>query len=278
MNEEEALQLFKEQINKIKELEHPPAYHPDYDIWENTTKKVLKILFDESYIKMFDNIFQDRFAMNAEHHYKLFLDVLNRKKQLLEGFVKEYERLKTQDISRISSTQLKNVNDIFDSLQIHPRIKSVCEELFKDGHYSQAIFEAFKAVNNFVKEKSGCLDLDGQKLMNTVFDENNPIIKINELKTSSDKDEQQGFRFIFMGSMTGIRNPKAHENIQQKDLIETLKYLALASLLVEKVDEETQTKHKFTNEEIEVGIFWCKNCGERLTKTICHACGFDINK
>ena len=35
----------------------------------------------------------------------------------------------------------------------------------------------------------------------------------------------------------GIRNPKAHENIQQSDPYKTLEYLAIASLLMKKIDE-----------------------------------------
>ena len=126
---------------------------------------------------------------------------------------------------------------MFDSLNLHPNIVASSRSLFASRHYAQAIFEAFKAVNNYVKDKSGKTDLDGQKLMAQVFDENNPVIKLTPLITPSDKDEQKGFRFIYMGSMTGIRNPKAHDHIQQKDPVRALKYLALASLLIERAEE-----------------------------------------
>jgi len=240
MNEDEALQLLKEQIDKIEELKYPPAYHPDYEIWKNTTKKVLKILFGDSYIRMFDDICQGQIAMSDQHHYALFLDVLERKKQLLKGFVKEYERLKTKDISKISSTQLKNVNDIFDSLQVHPRIKTACERLFKDGHYNLSIFESFKALNNFVKEKSERTDLDGKDLMAKVFSKNNPILKLNSLTTDSEINEQEGFMFLFMGSMVGVRNPRAHEEIKESDPYKALEYIAFASLLAKRIDESTK--------------------------------------
>lgn len=125
---------------------------------------------------------------------------------------------------------------LFDKMQFHQRIIAASKSLFESGHYSQAIFEAFKAVNNFVKEKSG-LSLDGKALMSKVFNEDAPIIKLNELLTQSDKDEQEGFKFLFMGAMVGIRNPKAHDNVIQTDPYRTLEYLGFASLLMKRIEE-----------------------------------------
>lgn len=126
---------------------------------------------------------------------------------------------------------------LYDSLSLHVSIVEVSRNLYADGHYSQAIFEAFKSVNCYVKKKSKQSRMDGQKLMAHVFSEKKPIIKLNELETESDINEQIGFRMLFMGSMTGIRNPKAHDTIKLKDPIRALKYLALASLLLERAEE-----------------------------------------
>jgi uncharacterized protein (TIGR02391 family) len=121
-------------------------------------------------------------------------------------------------------------------MQFHPKVIKVSKSLFETGHYAPAIFEAFKAVNNFVKEKTS-LSQDGKALMSKVFNENNPVIKLNELSTVSDKDEQEGFKFLFMGAMVGIRNPKAHDNIVQTDPYRTLEYLSFASLLMRRAEE-----------------------------------------
>ncbi len=40
-----------------------------------------------------------------------------------------------------------------------------------------------------------------------------------------------------MGAIKGIRNPKAHENIKQKDKNRTLEYLAFLSLLFRRAEE-----------------------------------------
>jgi len=133
---------------------------------------------------------------------------------------------------------------LYKALGFHPRIRQVSEGLFKDGHYSQAILEAYKEVNNIVKEKSGRRDLDGKSLMDQVFKfdpregkiAEKPLIQINELQSQSDRDEQQGFQFLFGGAMLGIRNPKAHDTSVQTDSHTALEYIAFASLLAERVE------------------------------------------
>jgi len=130
--------------------------------------------------------------------------------------------------------------EIFKKIRLHPKIQEVSEKLFINGSYELAIFEAFKAVNNAVKEKTGIIDKDGQSLMSHVFSGNPPILALNSLKSQSEKDEQDGFKFLFMGSMAGIRNPKAHENVKQTDQFRTLHYLAFASLLMTRIDESTR--------------------------------------
>jgi len=134
---------------------------------------------------------------------------------------------------------------IFDSLQLHKDIVNVSKQLFLDEHYASAVLEAFKFVNNAVKKKSN-INSDGSPLMSSVFRKDNPILKLNALHSDSDKDEQNGFMYLFMGAMMGIRNPKAHENIVLNDPHRALHYLAFASLLRIRVDEATLSKSTST--------------------------------
>lgn len=122
-------------------------------------------------------------------------------------------------------------------IDLHPKVKEYSLDLFNDGHYAPAIFEAVKGLNNYVKTKAGITDKDLSDAMAKAFNENNPIIKLNSLRTQSEIDEQKGFKFLYMGAMTGIRNPKAHTNIIQVDKNRTLEYLAFLSLLFRRVEE-----------------------------------------
>ncbi len=158
----------------------------------------------------------------------------------IKNGLRDSQGRKVHDIALVDGTEkledaAGEANYLFDKMKLHPKIIEASESLFKDGHYAPAILEAFKAVNNFVKQKTG-KSLDGKALMAEVFSERNPCIKLNDLKTKSDEDEQEGFKFLYMGAMVGIRNPKAHDTVQQKDPYKTLEYLAFASLLIKRID------------------------------------------
>jgi len=45
---------------------------------------------------------------------------------------------------------------------LHPEVVAVASDLFVDGHYSQAVFEALKALDRRVRKQSG-LDLSGRE-------------------------------------------------------------------------------------------------------------------
>jgi len=142
---------------------------------------------------------------------------------------------------KFEGSSLPKYIDIFMSLNLHPEIKKASSKLFLDGHYSEAIFAAFKKINNMVKAKSGRKDLDGVGLMTTVFSKNSPILKLNSLESQTDKDEQEGFMHLFVGAILGIRNPKGHDEIIQDDPFKTIEYICFASLLAKTIDSSHKT-------------------------------------
>ncbi len=122
-----------------------------------------------------------------------------------------------------------------DITDLHSRIRQAAEALYTDGHYDQAVFEAFKAVENMVKEKAGLTDDIGQALMFKAFNENAPLLILDDLSTQIGRDRQEGFKFIFGGAMRGIRNIAGHGDLELNPA-EGLEHLALASLLARVVD------------------------------------------
>lgn len=104
---------------------------------------------------------------------------------------------------------------------LHPEIVAAAGELFTDGHYASAILEAFKRVELRVRSQSG-LTGSGQDLMARAFAGDPPPIDVRVEGGQSGQDEQEGFRFLFMGAARGIRNPKAHEAVSQLDRNEPL--------------------------------------------------------
>jgi len=120
---------------------------------------------------------------------------------------------------------------------LHPKLQEHCWERFRSGQYSDAILAAYKVVLNEIKNIANIHDLDGKQLVEKAFSLNTPIIKLNDLETQSDKDEQLGFMMMYSGAAVGIRNPKAHDLVIQDDKFKTLRYLTFASLLLERLDE-----------------------------------------
>jgi uncharacterized protein (TIGR02391 family) len=109
-------------------------------------------------------------------------------------------------------------------------------DLFDDGHYAQATFEAFKFIDKEIQRLSGDSE-SGFKLMMKVFSESSPKIKLTACTTESQKDEQRGYQFVFAGSVLAIRNPRGHEYSVKDDPDTCMDHLSLASLLLRRLEK-----------------------------------------
>lgn len=124
----------------------------------------------------------------------------------------------------------------FDLRDLHPQLPQIVRDLFDDGHYAQATFEAFKFVDKVIQQLSGESET-GFKLMMKVFPEASPTIKLTPCSTLSEKDEQKGYQFLFAGSVLAIRNPRGHEYAVKDDPDSCLDHLSLVSLLLRRIEK-----------------------------------------
>lgn len=131
---------------------------------------------------------------------------------------------------------LDSTSHPFEIRNIHESLPIQVKKLFDDTHYSQATFEAFKFIDKTVAKISKT-DESGVRLMMNVFNENSPKIKLTECLSDSERDEQMGYKFIFSGAISAIRNPRGHEYsiIESED--ECLDHLALASHLLRRMEQ-----------------------------------------
>lgn len=129
------------------------------------------------------------------------------------------------------------VVDAFDQLITDKFLRKTVGKLYRDGHHARAVEEAYKFIDNLVKQtaKPGDIGLTGSKLMTTVFSSNAPLLKINAGESASERDEQVGYMQIFSGCMTGVRNPRAHECDWEDSEERALQLLILANHLVERI-------------------------------------------
>lgn len=137
----------------------------------------------------------------------------------------------------------RNYAGLYDVLIRDQSLRSTSRKLFMDGHYKQAVEEAYKCLNNFVKKRSG-LHKDGADLMQQAFSENNPILKLNNLRSESERNEQKGYMLIFSGCMTGVRNPRAHEHMHTDSPEVALQLLMWASHLMTRASNAKKTRNR----------------------------------
>jgi|SRR5579864_115471 len=124
----------------------------------------------------------------------------------------------------------------FDTRNIHPGLPAKVRELFDDGYYAESTFEAFKYLDKKVEQHSGISET-GFKLMMAAFSEANPKLRLTPLITQSEKDEQEGYRFVFAGGVKAIRNPRGHEHSVKDDPDNCLDHLSFVSLLLRRLEQ-----------------------------------------
>ncbi|MEZ7821113.1 MAG: TIGR02391 family protein [Patescibacteria group bacterium] len=112
-----------------------------------------------------------------------------------------------------------------------------CKELFDQDNYFHAVLEATKLYHNMVQKKSG-LKKDGQDLMMQAFGESG-ILKITNCSTDTEKNFEEGIKFLSAGLMRALRNPTAHEKKMDWDIDkeDCLNILGLISYLLKQLNK-----------------------------------------
>jgi uncharacterized protein (TIGR02391 family) len=128
--------------------------------------------------------------------------------------------------------------DEFLKRNFHSEVNKHSQRLFLQSNYFHAVFESVKSYNKDVKIKAKS-DKDGQALMLQVWGSENGVLKITPCQTQTDKDYQDGIKFISGGLMSAIRNPTAHEPaiswpIDKQDCLDVL---SLISFLYRQLDK-----------------------------------------
>ncbi len=201
----------------------------DIKVWKAVTSEIVAEEVGDTNPYLFD--FSSHW--NAPQRNLTFKDGLKRK----------LERART-DLRILLSVakEREGKDDCLDDVWglIHPVIVNLTKKRVDDGFYADAVEAACKALNALVRgivlNKTG-EELDGAKLMQRACSVDNPVIRLTKGKSQSDQDTQQGYMQIFAGVMTGIRNPKAHDNesISRED---AFRKLAMISMLMYKVDNK----------------------------------------
>ena len=125
---------------------------------------------------------------------------------------------------------------------IHPQIQKSSKQLYLDGHYTNAAEDAFIELNDraksiYARMKPGNPAIpDGVDVMNQLFGVD-ALIKLADTRTKTGKSVQEGFRSLFAGAISALRNEKAHTNTVKISAAESMRRLMFASMLMYKLDE-----------------------------------------
>lgn len=129
---------------------------------------------------------------------------------------------------------------------IHPQIERVSKQLFLDGHFSNAAGDAFIEINDRVKKLFHKIEPnkpvpDGRDVMNKVFaDGDKAMVEICDRSTESGTNIHEGTRFMLVGAMAALRNPKAHSNNVVITQEECIRRLMFASMLTYRIDKAAE--------------------------------------
>lgn len=228
LSPQRGIELLRKQIEGLKAIYNLRRYGPEEKGWSATTEAVINGAFGrpnnilEKFLYTSGASMMNQSEAYYEAQHRKSLDV---KKAILESAIEQLEIL-APPAAQVADGQYR----------FHAEIERVSGGLFRDGHYKSAAFEAYVRVIEEVKTRSG-LPLDGDDLMNQAFACKNraPVLKFNQLSNDAERDEQQGFMFLFKG-ICGLRNFKAHSNQYFDDPMRAHDYLSLASLMMRMLE------------------------------------------
>lgn len=132
------------------------------------------------------------------------------------------EKSKSQATYKNGNINIELQKDIFDHVQ----------KLLNDGHYFNAVEEAYKIVRKKLKEVSG-----KEKATDAFNRANYKKIFGHEPKDETEKDFFEGVKFLHM-SIQFLRNEKAHTPASELDKNLAIHYISLASLAYDLISRK----------------------------------------
>ena len=117
---------------------------------------------------------------------------------------------------------------------LHPMMSAPLA-LMKDGRMSEAAFEALRLVKERVRSLTASDD-SGDTPMESMFGARPPQLDSTATTGPAAEEEFEGFRLLFIGAMLGLPDPHSTVRAVPATVDETLEYLAVASMLMRRLD------------------------------------------
>jgi uncharacterized protein (TIGR02391 family) len=156
------------------------------------------------------------------------------------GLEEQDDFISNRDLALLYECTLRELtepdpNMVFGLYPIHPAIKKIAYDYFKNKKYQSAVFEATKKLNERIRELTGVNNKNEDELVQATMTQINhperlPIVFNDFISEESGKNEQAGLASIARGIFKAFRNPKGHKP-NDHPLVELDPYEALDQLV-----------------------------------------------
>jgi uncharacterized protein (TIGR02391 family) len=125
---------------------------------------------------------------------------------------------------------------------LHPWVWEGARSMWQSGHFRQAVVDAAKRINAEAQNKLGTRALSETDLTNQAFSDDPPKPDRPRLRLPEDDDGKtarsvrRGIRAYAEGCFAAIRNPAAHDDLQEMPQDEALEQLAALSVLARWIE------------------------------------------
>ena len=136
--------------------------------------------------------------------------------------------------------------NIFTNENFTRELVEAVDNRLENKQYEDAVKQALLYLTNVVREKTGLTE-DGYSLMSKTFKKDNPAIKINNLITDTDKNEQQGVMLIGQGIYSAFRNPLNHSIHTRLTEKECIRQLIIIDMMLDYANKEIREKNTIAN-------------------------------
>ena len=147
---------------------------------------------------------------------------------------KEISCMTIPEPSRVAKPSAELIS-IIKQIPLHPALRDDCLAMFEKGHLNEAVRKALERFEKKIQDETGEHDI-GKSLMAKAFNKDSPKIPINDGINGNDASEREGFMFLTMGSMAGMRNLYSHGDVATMTPMAAFERLCFVSLLFKRVD------------------------------------------
>lgn len=150
------------------------------------------------------------------------------------------------------------------------------QSTYEAGNYSHAVLDAMHYLSNVLRDKTG-VDGDGKSLVGQALGGDSPRLRINKLQTETEKNEQQGLESILRGMYQAIRNPRSHEQVEDKqETADAIIYFINYLLGIIERSEEPFAVSKFMKRVFDPDFYKSQQYAELLVDEVPTNKRFDV--